>query len=177
MGYKNKADKKAYGRKYYKEHKKKEITRSKNYYKKIKKSKLSYAKDYRDLHPDVKRKSDYKLKFGLTLSDYNKMFEGQQGCCAICNTHQSKLKRSLAIDHNHLTGEIRGLLCGSCNTALGLFKTDYGVELLDKAKKYLRCQKSKRLAENIFCLLCWDGPSRPDTLLRITNGKINQEMF
>jgi hypothetical protein len=55
--------------------------------------------------------------------------------CKLCGVHQSDLKVSLAVDHNHNTGKIRGLLCMTCNRALGLFKDS--PELLEKAKQYI----------------------------------------
>lgn len=57
-------------------------------------------------------------KYGITLVDYNRMFAAQNGCCGICGRHQTEFKKSLAVDHNHTTGQIRGLLCISCNTGL-----------------------------------------------------------
>jgi len=137
MAYKNKSNLKTYGKKYYQEHKKHKLEYQRKYYKKVKETKLKYAKNYRDLHPDVKRKSDLKLKFGLTLFDYNIMFNNQDGCCAICGRHQSELTRALAIDHNHNTNEVRGLLCGSCNTAIGSLLADDGIKLLQNAIKYV----------------------------------------
>lgn len=71
------------------------------------------------------RKTHLKQKFGMTLEDYDRMFESQNGVCVICgcpeiiNGHGNKIKK-LAVDHNHITGKIRGLLCHSCNHALGL---------------------------------------------------------
>lgn len=138
MAYKNKADQKAYSKKYYQEHKQQRLEAGQKYYKKIKGLKLKYAKNYRELHPEVKRKSILKLRFGLSLEDYNRMFVKQQGCCAICSKHQSKLTRALAIDHNHISGQIRGLLCGSCNAAIGALDTDSGVKLLQKAIEYIK---------------------------------------
>lgn len=48
---------------------------------------------------------------------------------------------SVAIDHDHVTGNIRGLLCNGCNKGLGLFKDD--VNILQKAKEYLLCTKKE----------------------------------
>lgn len=59
--------------------------------------------------------------YGLTLEDYNLMFEEQNGCCKICKRHQIEFKRRLHVDHCHKTGNIRGLLCHNCNLALGRF--------------------------------------------------------
>lgn len=82
------------------------------------------------------KRNNLRSKFNLSLEEYNKMFNNQEGCCAICGTHQSKLSRSLAVDHSHTNGHIRGLLCQVCNTALGKFKDS--IEMLDKAAQYLK---------------------------------------
>jgi len=74
--------------------------------------------------------------YGITLDDYNKMFAEQEGKCSICGTHVCSTGRALAVDHDHETGKVRGLLCANCNTALGKFNDD--VELLKKAIDYLR---------------------------------------
>lgn len=76
-----------------------------------------------------------KRKFGLTSQDYNRMFEKQKGCCAICGRHQSEFKRALVVDHNHSTDKVRGLLCINCNLGLGHFKDSRGC--LVKAVQYL----------------------------------------
>lgn len=80
-------------------------------------------------------KSNLKIRFGLTVEQYEKMLEFQDGRCAICHCI-SRAKR-LAVDHDHKTGEIRGLLCYRCNhTLLGAAKDD--PETLEQAAKYLR---------------------------------------
>ena len=61
-------------------------------------------------------------RYGLIPDDYNQMFTNQNGCCAICKTHQSKFKRALVVDHNRETGAIRELLCDHCNLMLGMAK-------------------------------------------------------
>jgi DNA-directed RNA polymerase subunit RPC12/RpoP len=60
-----------------------------------------------------------KYRFGISLKEYNEMFQLQNGRCAICGKHQSELSKSLSVDHNHDTKEIRGLLCQNCNSVLG----------------------------------------------------------
>ena len=60
-----------------------------------------------------------KSLYNINIEDYNNMFKEQQGCCKICDTHQSKLKRRLYVDHCHTTNKVRGLLCQSCNTFIG----------------------------------------------------------
>ena len=77
----------------------------------------------------------YQLcKFGITLADYDKMLNNQNGVCAICGK-VNLTRRRLAVDHNHKTGKVRGLLCGKCNKAIGLFEDN--PEILGKAIKYL----------------------------------------
>jgi hypothetical protein len=75
-------------------------------------------------------------KYGLTPKEWDKLYESQQGCCAICGRHQSEVpeKRRLAVDHNHLTGSIRGLLCTSCNTKLGWLENNFS-SIVDYLKK------------------------------------------
>lgn len=60
-----------------------------------------------------------KRNFGITVEQYDKLLHEQGGVCAIC---KSKGKRLLGVDHCHGTGKVRGLLCHSCNIALGLLK-------------------------------------------------------
>lgn len=67
--------------------------------------------------------------FGLSKEGYLKMLVQQGGVCAICKKtpNTTEYKRRLCIDHNHLTGGIRGLLCSHCNAALGLLHDDVGL--------------------------------------------------
>lgn len=59
----------------------------------------------------------------MTAEEYDSLFEQQNGVCAICFQPETHFK-FLAVDHNHITGEIRGLLCHSCNLSLGGFGDD-----------------------------------------------------
>lgn len=71
----------------------------------------------------------------MTIERYNIMLETQNHSCAICKRHKNEFKRMLNVDHNHLTGEVRGLLCDSCNRGIGYLKES--IEILDNAKIYL----------------------------------------
>lgn len=82
------------------------------------------------------RKAQLKSKFNMTPADYDKIYMDQLGLCAICGTHQSDLKKSLAVDHNHETGKIRGLLCNRCNIGIMNLKED--AENCLNAYSYLR---------------------------------------
>ena len=85
-----------------------------------------YAQDWKDNNKEriAIYNSHYKreYKYGLTKEQYFKLLESQDNSCAICNTPQSELKQSLVVDHNHTTGEVRGLLCTYCNVGIGMLK-------------------------------------------------------
>lgn len=72
----------------------------------------------------TKRRFGLRQKFGITLEDYERMFRKQRGRCGICNRHAKTFTKSLAVDHCHKTGKIRGLLCGMCNSFLGRIHDD-----------------------------------------------------
>jgi hypothetical protein len=82
--------------------------------------------------------------YGITYLDYLRIFEEQRGLCAICkepetgihNRGKSTVDLSLAVDHCHDTGEVRGLLCHKCNKGIGLLGDSE--EGLLKALSYLR---------------------------------------
>ncbi len=63
-----------------------------------------------------------KHKFDLEEVDYMQMYANQSGKCAICGVEQEEETRRLAVDHDHETGKVRGLLCTACNKGLGHFK-------------------------------------------------------
>jgi hypothetical protein len=64
------------------------------------------------------RKKHFKRAYGITVEDYETMLANQNGVCKICN-RPCKSGKSLAVDHCHETGKVRGLLCAKCNTNLG----------------------------------------------------------
>ncbi len=75
------------------------------------------------------RHYNYKSKYNITVVDYEKLYQKQSGKCAICETFCSVL----CVDHNHATGQVRGLLCPRCNLALG--------NLLDSSEQALLCAR------------------------------------
>ena len=75
----------------------------------------------------------YLLKYGITVDDWNKMCEEQEGKCGICGIHQSELNRRLQTDHDHDTGIVRGLLCINCNV-----KLDWCIKQQANISKYLQ---------------------------------------
>ena len=84
---------------------------------------------------EISRRSRLKKAFGLTLEEYDELLVKQNDGCGICGRSRSDDGRRLAVDHCHDTGKIRGLLCSSCNMALGMLNDD--LELLKKAVDYL----------------------------------------
>lgn len=83
--------------------------------------------------------SRYVKIYGITIEEYERLLKEQNGLCKICKQPESQIMRgkqkSLAVDHNHETGEIRGLLCGKCNSGIGMFREN--TLLLSEAIKYL----------------------------------------
>lgn len=95
-----------------------------------------YAKNRRNSVPNVLRSNTYKQRYNLRIKGYDELFKAQKGVCAICQQFETNSRVNfLGIDHDHKTGEIRGLLCHNCNSALGFFKDD--PKILKRAKKYL----------------------------------------
>lgn len=86
------------------------------------------------------RRMKLKQSFGLTLEQYNSMLAVQNSVCAVCGGPQTAMYKGrilpLAVDHDHQTGKIRGLLCGRCNCGLGQFQDD--PIRLQKAIVYLK---------------------------------------
>lgn len=92
------------------------------------------SKKWRDNNPQRMRDHNLKARLGLPFGTYDMMLESQDGRCAICKKPHTENKR-MAVDHCHVTGEIRGLLCQKCNMALGLFNHDFAI--LHAAISYL----------------------------------------
>ena len=104
----------------------------------------AYAKAYHQRNKEKNWARSLARNFGITAEEYYKMLEEQNGVCAICRKpesakHNEKI-RKLAVDHDHKTGEIRGLLCSNCNTGLGGFKSS--LALLHSAEDYLLNSRS-----------------------------------
>lgn len=88
-------------------------------------------------HSDKNHSRDKHLRkrFKITLEQFNKLLEQQHGVCAICGG-PPVMGQSLHVDHDHQTGQVRGLLCGRCNTGIGLLgDTEAGIS---KALEYFR---------------------------------------
>ncbi|KKL11109.1 hypothetical protein LCGC14_2549140, partial [marine sediment metagenome] len=97
---------------------------------------------------------DYYLrtKYRITLDQYNEILLSQGGLCAICGGQEHARDRRgfikpLSVDHNHeeKKGEVRGLLCSSCNTAIG--QLDHDSDRLRAAAQYLEDPPARKILE------------------------------
>ncbi len=100
------------------------------------------ADAYADPEVAARAKDNYlRWKYGISRVEYDVLFAAQGGVCAICRNAETRVNprtgtvRLLAVDHDHLTGAIRKLLCSACNRGLGFFKDD--LRLLRAAVSYL----------------------------------------
>lgn len=94
-----------------------------------------YTARWRKANPGWKgrqRRAELMRRYGITLEDYNDLFDRQRGVCAICDEFS---KRRLSVDHCHATNRNRGLLCDNCNLGLGKFRDN--PFLLRRAAKYI----------------------------------------
>jgi hypothetical protein len=98
---------------------------------------LHNERTYDAYHGGSGYKRNLKLQgmYGIDAEKWNEMFLQQNGCCKICNRHQTEFKNKLSVDHCHKTGKVRGLLCNDCNRGLGAFKDN--TELIKIAINYL----------------------------------------
>lgn len=91
------------------------------------------------------RRRKLRDNYGMTPEDYEATLEAQGGVCAICKRPERAMRDGnlmrLAVDHCHATGGVRGLLCVTCNRALGLFGEDLG--LMEACVRYLDRHVSK----------------------------------
>lgn len=93
------------------------------------------SKKYRQRNPEKHRNRRLKHLFGITLIEYNKILHDQNYKCAICKGNNLNNK-NFYVDHSHVTGKIRGLLCNLCNSGIGFLKED--IVILEKAINYLK---------------------------------------
>ncbi len=97
--------------------------------------KLKKKKDPQKVKRDARDRM-LRYRYGITLKEVNEMYESQNGKCDICFTKRPKKGTSgLYVDHCHETRKVRGLLCPSCNAAIGKFKEN--TKTLKRAIEYL----------------------------------------
>ena len=101
---------------------------------------IARSKNHAKTNPTKRKDQDNKYylkkKFNLSVAEYDKLLENQNGVCAICKKVEIRKNSRLSVDHCHYSHEIRGLLCRSCNLGLGYFYDTPG--LLKNAINYLQ---------------------------------------
>lgn len=85
------------------------------HYRRNREARIAAATEWNKTHPEQRRATHLKRKYGLTPTEYAEMVVAQDARCGICR----KAKPSLVVDHDHDTGRVRGLLCRTCNAAIG----------------------------------------------------------
>lgn len=133
----------AANRDYHHRNKEKMVTRSKRYRAANREKVLEKARRWQRIkalepgHSEVVRGRNLRRVYGISTADYDAMFLAQKGLCAICaRSPEHVSKRRLAVDHNHVTGQLRQLLCAACNTMIGL--AHESAERLMSAASYLK---------------------------------------
>ena len=107
----------------------------------------AYQRAFRMKRPDLARSNAMRRLYGITLAQYEDMAAAQGNVCAICGKSETKIDPRygdpfpLAVDHDHTTGAIRGLLCMKHNRGLGLF--DDNIDDLRAAVAYLESHPPK----------------------------------
>jgi hypothetical protein len=119
---------------------------------KYKRNKSKFKKrsaDWKSKNVDKVQEGNLRDKHGVSYQWYQETLNTQKECCAICKKHKSlnvkdarnNKVRNLAVDHNHTTNQIRGLLCYGCNLALGMLKDN--IESAQNLVEYLRFYEEK----------------------------------
>ena len=129
-------ERKQYRKEQYLKNKDKEKAAREIYYSKNKELILARNKKYNKENPDKRKSAILKYEYGITLDQYNEMFNKQEGKCAICQKHQNEITKTLCVDHNHKTNEVRQLLCHTCNVTLSYFENYDNKPFLDYLNKH-----------------------------------------
>lgn len=129
-------------REYYRKNAEKYIRSAKQYQARNPEKAKAWNARAREKHKPRAKEWYLKKEFGITLQQYQSMHDQQLGKCRLCNqpsTTISKGKlRALAVDHDHRTGRLRGLLCTGCNVNLGRIEAIlYDSERLEAVSEYL----------------------------------------
>lgn len=102
--------------------------------------KNKYMRQYYIKNKDRIKVVNWK-RYGVITNDWDELLQRfkQQTNCDICGVHRDDITNNLHIDHDHSTGIVRGFLCSSCNTGIGLLKT---ITNLARAINYLKENKN-----------------------------------
>lgn len=81
-----------------------------------------FLRDWKRANPDRVQASSRKYNYGVSATEWTRVFTRQGSCCAICKSPEPKSSKGWHTDHDHETGRLRGILCRQCNLALGYFE-------------------------------------------------------
>lgn len=109
--------------------------------------------------------------YGISLAEYNKILKLQGNVCAICK--KIPKSKSLAVDHCHKTGLVRGLVCWLCNRAIGVFK-DNVARLIAAADYLTNVPATQALGKPRYTAPGVVGTKKRNKLLKGLNGKISK---
>jgi len=113
------------------------------------KCKSCYVKKQQENYDPIKKRDEnLKRVYGIGIDEYNALLEKQNNRCAICESTDPKGRKSgrgggvdvFYVDHDHKTGNVRGLLCNICNRTMGYVGENSGV--LEEMIKYLKKHKT-----------------------------------
>ena len=101
-----------------------------------------YMREWKFNNIDKVRRYKWKSRFGITPEQYDELFIFQRGVCAVCGKperkkhNKSNRVQMLSVDHDHVTGQVQGLLCQDCNIAIGYFHNN--TKRMRRAITYLK---------------------------------------
>lgn len=128
---------------YHREWRKANPDKQRAYYQRRKEEQRIYAATYHPAHKKERKNCELKKAYGISLEQFNRMYEKQHGLCAICNKEIEG--KSCHTDHCHETGQVRGLLCSKCNRGIGNFNDNSS--LLKRAADYIQGSEVTRLGD------------------------------
>jgi len=131
-----------YVKKNHDEVKRKKREASKLHYELNKETIQKRHKEWKKRNPGHALKYKLKKRYRMSIDDYNLKLKNQNNKCFICKTEKCKTFKRLSVDHCHITGKVRGLLCNSCNSGIGYFRDN--IENLKRATEYLKIFKEKK---------------------------------
>ena len=113
------------GKEYREKNKDKIAEVKKEYYEKNKDKIAEVGKEYREKNKDKIKEYRILKTYNLTMEEYEEIYNRQNGCCPLCGKELNSVR--VAIDHDHVTGKVRGIMCSVCNSQLGVYEKLNGV--------------------------------------------------
>lgn len=105
-----------------------------------------YRREWAHAHKDYHREYQLNHRYNLSLDQYDALVATQHGRCAICQQPPRGKMARLSVDHNHVTGIVRGLLCITCNRVLGYFEN---TEWRQQASQYLALNTAQTVVSQV----------------------------